>query len=212
MKIFRFVFNNILVNTYLLVASDGETILIDPACGNPKECDHLEKIIKKHKMHVAMVIATHSHADHVMGIKMVMDICPDASFLMHQNAYGLYKTTNDYSLLMGFTKTELPVPSDFLQGGETLRISDIELEVLSTPGHAQGSISLYNKESNSLFTGDVLFRDSIGRTDLPGGDFIVLRESIYEKLFTLPPDTVVFPGHGDSTTIGYEKENNLFLN
>jgi glyoxylase-like metal-dependent hydrolase (beta-lactamase superfamily II) len=210
-KVLRTVFNSYLVNSYILIASDHQAILIDPACSNQNESERLQKIIEKHDIHLTGMIATHTHADHVMGVKLIMDIYPNIPFLMHREAYPLYTMTNDYSIIMGFEKRELPAPAQYVTDGEKLRVSDIELEVLYTPGHAPGSICLYNKEENIVFSGDVLFRNSIGRTDLPGGNFDVLRSSIYEKLFILPLETDVFPGHGDSTTIGFEKENNPFL-
>jgi glyoxylase-like metal-dependent hydrolase (beta-lactamase superfamily II) len=210
-KIIRTVFNSYLVNCYLLIADDHKAILIDPACSNQKECEQLHKIIKEQDIQLTSIIATHTHADHVMGIKLIMDICPDIPFLMHQEAYPLYTMTNDFSIIMGFEKRELPNPTQYVTDGEILQVSDIVLEVLYTPGHAPGSICLYSKVNNLLFSGDVLFRNSIGRTDLLGGNFEVLRDAIYEKLFTLPADTDVFPGHGDCTTIAFEKENNPFL-
>jgi glyoxylase-like metal-dependent hydrolase (beta-lactamase superfamily II) len=211
MKVLRTVFNSYLVNSYLLIASDNKAILVDPACSNQKESERLQKIIREHNLQLTSIIATHTHADHVMGAKLVMDIFPDIPFLMHEEAYPLYMMTNDFSLIMGFKKRELPNPTRYIAEGENLQVSDIELKVLYTPGHAPGSICLYSKADNMLFSGDVLFRNSIGRTDLPGGSYDMLRNSIYEKLFTLPSDTVVLPGHGDSTSIEFEKGNNPFL-
>jgi glyoxylase-like metal-dependent hydrolase (beta-lactamase superfamily II) len=211
MTIIKAVFNSYLVNSYLLIASDNKAILVDPACSNQEECEQLQHIIKKHDIHLTTIIATHTHADHIMGAKLVMDICPGIPFLMHQEAYPLYKRANNYSLLMGFEKRELPDPTQYVTDEEMLQVSDMEIKILYTPGHAPGSICLYSKADNLLFSGDVLFRNSIGRTDLPGGNFDVLRNSIYEKIFTLPPNTDIFPGHGDSTSIEFEKKNNPFL-
>ncbi len=211
MKVLRTVFNSYLVNSYLLIANDGKAVLIDPACSDQKECDRLQKIINEHNLSLVSIITTHTHADHVMGVKLLLDTYPEATFLMHKEAYLLYTMTNDYSMIMGFEKRELPDPTGYVSDGEMLHFSDISLNVLYTPGHAPGSICLYSKEDNMLFSGDVLFHNSIGRTDLPGGSFDVLKKSIFEKLFTLPSDTIVLPGHGDRTTIGFEKDNNPFL-
>jgi glyoxylase-like metal-dependent hydrolase (beta-lactamase superfamily II) len=211
MKILRFVCNSYLVNSYLLIADDDRAILIDAACNDQQEFEHLQEIIKKYNIRLTTVIMTHTHADHIMGIKQIMDNYPDVSFLIHREAEPLYTRANDYSMIMGFKKREFPSPTGYVTDGETLQVSDIALEILYTPGHAPGSICLYLRKENLLFSGDVLFRDSIGRTDLPGGSFDTLKKSIYEKLFTLPDDTTVFPGHGDNTTLGYEKTNNPFL-
>ena len=211
MKILRTVFNSYLVNSYLLIAGDNTGVLIDPACSNEEEAKRLQKIIEENNVRLSAIIATHTHADHTMGAKFVLDAYPNAAFLMHKEAEPLYKMTNDYSLIMGFKKVELPNPTQYVAEGEMLQFSDIELKVLYTPGHAPGSICLYSKADDVLFSGDVLFCSSIGRTDLPGGSFEVLRQSIFEKLFTLPLNTLVLPGHGDNTSIEFEKDNNPFL-
>lgn len=209
---FRFVCNSYLVNSYLLVSDRKTAILIDPAYGNQEESEMLKKFVKENYIRILTVIATHTHADHIMGVKRVMDIFPDASFLMHHEGLFFYHMANDHSVIMGFEKQEFPSPSQFVRDGEIVKVSDIQLEVLVTPGHAPGSICLYNKKDNLLFTGDVLFRESIGRTDMWGGSLNTLKKSIFEKLFTLPPETVVLPGHGDQTTIDYEQKHNPFLN
>ena len=211
MKVLKTVCNSYLVNSYLLISGDNKGVLIDPACSDDAEWNRLQKIINEHNANLVSVIATHTHADHVMGAKFVMDSYPDAVFLIHKEGEPLYKTTNDYSLIMGFKKREMPNPTGYVTDNEVLPFSDIELQVLYPPGHAPGSICLYAKSDDVVFTGDVLFQSSIGRTDLLGGSFEVLKTSIYEKLFTLPPNTMVLPGHGDSTTIEFEKENNPYL-
>jgi len=211
MKIIRTVCNSYLVNSYLLIADDNKGLLIDPACNDHQEFDRLQKIIKDNNVSLVGIVATHPHADHVMGAKFVLDAYPDAVFLLHKEGEPLYRTTNNFSMIMGFKKREIPNPTGYVEDGEVLHFSDIELQVFYTPGHAPGSICLYSKADEVVFSGDVLFHSNIGRTDLPGGSFDVLRNSIFEKLFTLPPNTTVLPGHGDSTSIEFEKENNPFL-
>ena len=211
MKIFKTVCNSYLVNSYLLIASDNKGILIDPACNDESEFDRLQRIINEQNVNLVGIIATHTHADHIMGAKFVLNAYPDAIFLMHKEGEPLYKTTNDYSMIMGFKKREMPNPTGYVTDNEILHFSDIELQVFYTPGHAPGSICLYSKSDDVVFTGDVLFCGDIGRTDLPGGNFEVLRTSIQTKLFTLPENTLVLPGHGDSTTIEFEKDNNQYL-
>ena len=211
MKILRTVCNSYLVNSYILIAEDNTVVLIDPACDNEEEFNRLLKIINKQNLTIVATIITHPHADHVMGAKFMTDTFPQAELLMHEEGNSLYLEMNDYSLIMGFDKRDIPVPTRYVADDEILTFSDIELQVLYTPGHAPGSICLYAKTDDVLFSGDVLFQSSIGRTDLPGGSFDVLKKSIYEKLFVLPEDTIVLPGHGDQTTIEYEKKNNPFL-
>ena len=211
MNILQAVFNSYAVNTYLLAAEDGTTVIIDPACANEAEFAKLKGIIAQEQLNVVCVLLTHAHADHVLGVPFLVDAYPNAQFLMHEEGLPLYENANDYSLVMGFKKREFPAPSGFLTDGQELKFSDIELKVSYTPGHAPGSVCYYAKEEVVVFTGDVLFHRSIGRTDLPGGSLKTLRNSIREKLFTLPPDTLVLSGHGDSTTIEFEKEYNPFL-
>ena len=211
MKIVRTVCNSYLVNSYILIAEDNTGVLIDPCCSSKEEFGRLLKIIDEYKLNMLATLITHPHADHVMGTKFMTDTFPKAELLMHKEGYPLYLSMNDYSMIMGFEKRDIPQPTRYISDGELLNFSDIELKVLDTPGHAPGSVCLYSKSDSVVFSGDVLFQNSIGRTDLPGGSFDVLKKSIYEKLFTLPGDTIVLPGHGDQTTIEFEKEHNPFL-
>ena len=211
MNIHQDAFNSYEVNTYLLVAGDGKTVVIDPACENKAEFARLEKIIAEKQLDIVCILLTHAHADHVLGVKFITDAFPNAQFLMHKEGLPLYEAANDFSLVMGFKKRELPALSGFIIDGQTLTFSDIVLNVFYTPGHAPGSLCYYAPSEEVVFTGDVLFHSSIGRTDLPGGSFEALRKSIVEKLFTLPDNTLVLPGHGDETTIEFEKQCNPFI-
>jgi len=211
MNISQFKFNSYAVNTYLLSAKDNTAVIIDPACADEAEFSRLKKVIAEKQLNVVCVLLTHPHADHVLGVKFVMDAFPDAQFLMHEEGLRLYEQANDYSLIMGFQKRILPAPTGFVNDGQVLEFSDIQLKVFYTPGHAPGSVCFYSASENVVFTGDVLFYGSIGRTDLPGGSFEVLRTSIMEKLFTLPHSTLVLPGHDQETSIDFEKQHNPFL-
>ena len=211
MNILHFTFNSYSVNTYLLVAEDKKAVIIDPGCANKLEFARLEKTIAEKQLDIVCILLTHPHADHVMGVKFVMDAFPEAQFLIHKEGLPLYECANDFSLIMGFQKREFPAPTGFVNEGQMLVFSDIELKVFYTPGHAPGSVCYYAENEGVVFTGDVLFHNSIGRTDLPGGSFETLRTSIVEKLFTLPHSTVVLPGHEEETTIEFEKQNNPFL-
>lgn len=211
MNISQAVFNSYAVNTYLLTAEDRTTVLIDPACADKAEFARLKKTIEEKQLNVVCMLLTHAHADHILGIPFVADAFPNAQFLMHKEGLPLYEDANDYSLIMGFKKREFPAPSGLVTDGQELVFSDIKLKVLHTPGHAPGSICYYAKEEDVVFSGDVLFCSSVGRTDLPGGDTETLYHSIREQLFTLPNTTLVLPGHGSETTIGFEKQHNPFL-
>jgi glyoxylase-like metal-dependent hydrolase (beta-lactamase superfamily II) len=212
MNVSQIEFNSYCVNTYLLAADrDNTAVVIDPACSNEAEFSHLKRVIEEKKLDVVCILLTHTHADHILGVNYVKDLFPDAQFLMHEEGLPLYENANDYSMVMGFKKREFPAPSGFLSDGQVLKFSDIKLKVLYTPGHAPGSVCYYAMNDDFVFTGDVLFRNSIGRTDLPGGSLDTLLYSIKEKLFTLPDNTTVLAGHEGDTGIGLEKQNNPFL-
>ena len=212
MDITQTAFNSYAVNTYLLKATNKKTVIIDPACADKSEFARLERIIAEEQLDIVCILLTHPHADHILGVKYVMDAFPNVQFLMHEEGLPLYQDANDYSMVMGFKKREFPAPSGFLTDGQELNFaSDLKLKVFYTPGHAPGSVCYYAKDEDVVFTGDVLFRESIGRTDLPGGSYETLLASIREKLLTLPDFTLVLSGHGGDTTIAFEKENNSFL-
>src|SRR5690606_26658573 len=130
---------------------------------------------------------------------------------IHEGELPVLQSGTMVANMYGLPYQTSPEPSGFLKEGDIVELDELSLQVLFTPGHSPASICLYNAHDGWLIGGDVLFRESIGRTDLPGGDMTTLLESIRTKLFTLPPDTVVYPGHGPSTTIGYEKMFNPFL-
>jgi glyoxylase-like metal-dependent hydrolase (beta-lactamase superfamily II) len=131
--------------------------------------------------------------------------------MMHHDAFPLYEHADNFCMVMGFNKQNLPNPDGFLEDNQIISLGGESIKVLHTPGHANGSICLYNEKNNFVLSGDVLFRQSIGRTDLPGGNYDWLIQSIQSKLFTLPQLTKVFPGHGDVSDIGFEMKNNPFL-
>ena len=205
-----FVFNGFMVNTYLLFDETREAIIVDAACSDEREEEHLENFLETKSLKLVHNINTHCHIDHILGNAFIED------------RYGIrpeYHPANEPFLLRakelgasyGYTLSRIPDPGSFLHDGEMIRWGGSSLKVIYTPGHADGSCSLYNQEQGFVLTGDVLFRDSIGRTDFPTGDFDLLMKSIREKLFTLPDDTVIYPGHGPETEIGYEKRNNPFI-
>ena len=205
-----FTFNPVQENTYVVYNEKGHCCIIDPGCYFASEEQELKNFIEQNHLQPVYLLNTHCHLDHIFGNNFI------------------YKT---YGLTLWLNKLEKPVleygpasgqlwqmPFDnydaelnFLDEGDTIRLDDDQLEVLFTPGHSPGHVSFYSRENKFVISGDVLFEGSVGRTDLPGGDFNILQESIRTKLYTLPAETIVYPGHGDTTTIGDEMKTNPFV-
>lgn len=210
MRVERFTFNPFQENTYLLIASDGSCAIVDPGCYGPQECDVLSSYIESNGLRPEYLLHTHCHLDHMFGNRYVADrynLTPKH----HPHETLILKAAVDTGMRFGLPVEASPDGDPCLLDGIFVQIDDLRLEILHTPGHSPGSVCFYHSESGQLIGGDVLFRESIGRSDLPGGDHHILLKSIREKLFTLPEKTTVFPGHGETTSIGYEIRNNHFL-
>lgn len=206
-----FVFNPFGENTYIIYSATGECVIVDPGCATTGEEDRLFGFIDSHRLKPLRVINTHGHVDHVVGnnaVKRRYGI-PVAA---HPDTQEDFKQAKRQAVWLGFQLVgDIDLPDVDLEDDELIRLGDGVLEVICTPGHARGSVSLYAPAEGWVFTGDALFCRSVGRTDLPGGDFDTLRESIRSRLFTLPDDTEVFCGHGEPTTIGEEKDFNPYV-
>ncbi|NLO42355.1 MAG: MBL fold metallo-hydrolase [Bacteroidales bacterium] len=211
MKILTLVFNHFLVNTYLIYADNNDCVLIDPACNNEMEEQKLQEVISNHKLSIKYILLTHTHIDHIAGCEFAKKMYHNAKLVMHKEALPLYENANNFTMVMGFNKQNLPEVDEFIAEDQYIELGEDKLKVIHTPGHANGSICLYAEKYGFVVSGDVLFLQSIGRSDLPGGNHQTLLNSIKNKLLSLPPDTKVFPGHGDATDIAFEKENNPFL-
>jgi hydroxyacylglutathione hydrolase len=205
-----FTFNPVQENTYVLYNEKGECCIIDPGCYFASEETALTSFVEDNHLTPVLLLNTHCHLDHIFGNRFVHK---KYGLLLH--LHQLEKRVLEYGPTSG---QAWGLPFDnydaelvFIDEGQTIRIGDEELEILFTPGHSPGSISFYSKAHKFVIAGDVLFQGSVGRTDLPGGDFTILEESIKTKLYTLPEDVIVFPGHGDSTTIGDEMKSNPFV-
>ncbi len=199
-----------MVNSYILSDETGECILIDAACYEPEEEDEIRSFIVANNLKLVRNLNTHCHIDHVLGNNFIArDYAIQPEF--HENSMVFFNTLKEMGSSFGYTINQIPAPKRFLTDGETIHWGNSSLKVLYTPGHAAGSVCFYNEIQGFVITGDVLFKDTIGRTDLPTGDFDQLMNSIKNKLFSLPPETKVYPGHGPETTIGYEMENNPFI-
>jgi hydroxyacylglutathione hydrolase len=206
----RFVFNSFGVNTYVISGKNHECIIVDPACMTGKEEKELSGYIHDYHLTPVMMVNTHFHVDHILGNAFVCNTY-GLKPVAHKNGKLFWETAREFGTVFGLDMQQIVKPEIFVDDGDVLKAGDIELRVLYTPGHAEGSISLVNDLQNFVITGDVLFYGSIGRTDLPTGDYDLLKESIQQKLFSLPFDCKVYPGHGPETSIGYEKLNNPFL-
>ncbi|MES2649707.1 MAG: MBL fold metallo-hydrolase [Bacteroidota bacterium] len=209
-----FTFSPVQENTYLLYNDAGEACIIDPGCYNTYEEQQLDDFIKQQKLVPGLLLNTHCHLDHVFGLKWAAE-----KYGLTPHIHTLEKQMLEMAPISG-DMWNLPFKGykgalNFLTEGQTIRLGSDELQVLFAPGHSPGHVCFYNEIGNNnipyLIGGDVLFRESIGRTDLPFGDHQTLIQNIKTKLFTLPDQTVVYPGHGDSTTIGFEKKYNPFL-
>lgn len=205
------VFNPFSENTYIIYNETGECVIIDPGCSTPDEENRLFGFIDSHRLKPLRIINTHGHVDHVVGNNAVKRRY-GISVAAHPDTKPDIIQAKRQAVWLGMQKEgDIDLPDVDLKDDELINIGDSVLEVICTPGHARGSVSLYAPVEGWVFTGDALFNRSIGRTDLPGGDFGTLRESIRSRLFTLPDDTEVYCGHGDSTTIAEEKDFNPYV-
>jgi hydroxyacylglutathione hydrolase len=183
-----------------------EAIVIDPG----DNIDQILAILARHSLKVKAIVITHAHIDHIGGAAK-LKAATGAPVRMNASDQELYDQIDAQAAWLGMNPPERTSIDTEARDGDTLALGDAVFHVLHTPGHTQGSISLWIPAENKLIAGDTLFRDSIGRTDLPGGNGRQILRSIHDKLLTLPEDAAVIAGHGASTTIGREKERNPFL-
>lgn len=212
MNIKIFTFNQFFENTFIISDSTNECIIIDPGCYDKNEKQILQDYILSNNLVPTRLINTHCHIDHILGNNFVSKTW-DLELEIHQKDIDLLKNSKNIADLYGFVNYEKsPITNKFLVEGDIIEFGKSNLEVLFTPGHAPGHISLYSKNENFIISGDVLFNNSIGRTDLPGGNYSTLIDTIKSKILCLDDSTVVYCGHGPSTTVGKERINNPFLN
>lgn len=205
-----FPFNAFQVNTYVLYDETNNSIIVDAANYDELENDILTNFIKSNNLHVKYHINTHCHVDHVLGGYFVEKNL-NTGLTVHKGSKIFLDNAVEQAKMYGFNLEKVAKISEFVEDGDELNFGNSSLTVLFIPGHADGSICLVNYDNRFVITGDVLFKDSIGRTDLPTGNYNMLIENIEKKLFSLPDDFTIFPGHGPSTKIGYEKQNNPFF-
>lgn len=205
-----FEFSPIQENTYIVYNEFNNCIIIDPGCYFDEEKETLANFIDKMKLVPKMLLNTHCHLDHVFGNKFVADKY-GLTLRIHEREKKVLEFAPASGLMYNMPFDNYMGAIDFINEGDTIALDADELKVLFTPGHSPASLSFYSEKDGFVISGDALFKQSIGRTDLPGGDYDLLIEKIKSQLLTLPDATKVFSGHGAETTIGAEKRNNPFL-
>ena len=198
-------------NCYLLFDETHECVIIDPGMYTGDEQNALLKFIAENKLKPVLLLNTHCHIDHVLGNKFVYDtygLLPR----FHEGELPVLTAVVSYAPQMGIRYEVSPLPEVYLEAAGTIEFGNSKLKLIFAPGHSPAHLCFYGEDDQFLIGGDVLFYQSIGRTDLPGGNHAQLLKNIREKLFVLPDECTVYPGHGPATSIGLEKKNNPFLN
>ena len=210
LKIKSFTFNPYQENTYLIFDDSKEAVVIDPGNYEAYENELISKFIDENKLQLKKIILTHCHIDHCLGNKYLNEKY-GAELLIPFDERDLYKNVENIATLFGFANYSHLDENEYLKEKDKIEFGNIKLDVLFLPGHSPGHLAFYFKNDNLCFSGDVLFYNSIGRTDLPGGDHDTLINSIKNKLFLLNPNTIIYPGHGQKTTLKNEMKDNPFL-
>jgi hydroxyacylglutathione hydrolase len=209
LQVKSFAFNPFQENSYILFDETNDCVVIDPGCYEDDEKLELTDFIASNNLKVTLLLNTHCHVDHVLGNSFVKDKYK-VKFLIHANDEPVLKAVKIYAPNYGFYMYQEATPDAYMKADDIISFGNQQLRVLFVPGHAPGHVAFYSEENKLVIGGDVLFLNSIGRTDLPGGNYNTLIDSIHQKLFTLPDDVTVYPGHGPKTTIGFEKKTNPF--
>jgi glyoxylase-like metal-dependent hydrolase (beta-lactamase superfamily II) len=210
MKLKQLVFNPLQENTYVIWDESSECAIVDPGCFHRAEREELEAFIANQHLKPVRLLLTHAHFDHVFGCRWAAErwnLTPE----LHAEELPVLRMAVAVAQVYGFRMEAPPETVDLIETGKLLRFGKTELEVRHTPGHSPGSVSFYHAPSGQVVVGDVLFRGSIGRTDLPGGSMDTLERSIRQQLYTLPDATTVWSGHGPETSIAHEKAYNPFV-
>ncbi len=210
MQVEPFTFNPFMTNCYLC-HDQGEAALIDASCDTEAECTAVMDVIEEHDLDVRHLLLTHAHVDHIFGCRFFEDRI-DQRFKAHEAAVPFIERADEQATAFGVEVDPPSVPSTHLAEGNVISFGDVALEILHTPGHSPDSISFVHRPSKQAVTGDVLFQNSIGRTQgLPQTSRAQLLESITEKLLPLGDDFTIYPGHGPTTTLGQERAQNPFV-
>lgn len=205
-----FTFSPIQENTYLLYNEKGKALIIDPGCYFDEEREMLRSFLQQNNLDLQLLLNTHCHLDHVFGNKWIHETF-GLLLHIHQKEKQVLDFAPASGLMWNMPFDNYNAELKYIKEEEEILLEDDRLKILFAPGHSPGHVCFYCKEQGFVIGGDVLFRQSIGRTDLPGGNHEMLIQSIKTQLFTLPDETIVYSGHGPATTIGYEKKHNPFL-
>ena len=205
-----YAFNPFLENTYLIYDETNSCIILDPGCYFAEEQKKLTDFIENNRLRPEYIVHSHGHVDHILGTNFLRDHY-NIQAIMHQDDLEILRRSKDFGEMIGIEIEQPRDPEIFVKEGEQITFGNTAFDILHLPGHSPGSIGLYNKEAQVIFAGDVLFRRGIARTDLMGGDHSTLLNNIKSKLFVLDDATIVYPGHGEHTTIKEEKAENTML-
>jgi hydroxyacylglutathione hydrolase len=205
-----FTFNPYQENTYLLIDQEGNCVIIDPGMHSLQEQSYFKDFIVNNNLKPTLLLNTHCHIDHVLGNHFIHEnwgLKPN----FHEFEVPVLVSVENYAPQMGIRYETSPIPETFLQDKEIIEFGGHKIEAIFAPGHSPGHLCYYIADQKILIGGDVLFQNSIGRTDLPGGDHQTLLNSIQKRIYRLPENVEVYPGHGPTTTIGFEKKTNPFV-
>jgi hydroxyacylglutathione hydrolase len=203
-----FQFNAFQENTYVVLNDQGEALIFDPGCYSKEEENVLSDFISENELSVLAVLYTHAHIDHILGAAFVQRKFQVPSYL-HPLDHSTWTSVASYAHVYGFEGYQMQdLPSEELSDHQELSIGSFRMKIRHAPGHAPGHVVFYFESDQFIINGDVLFKGSFGRVDLPGGDLDVLKSSIFNILFKYPEETIVYCGHGPETTIGQEKRTN----
>jgi hydroxyacylglutathione hydrolase len=208
----KFTFNPFSENTYVVWdEKTNEGMVVDPGCYGPNEEKELENFLDNRNIILKYLILTHCHIDHLLGCRFIKEKFSPL-YLAPEDDLPLLKEAERQGSTFGLEIDDSPpLPDDYLNENSKIVLGNTPVIILYTPGHSPGEHCIYFEKEKFCITGDVLFRNSIGRTDLRGGNYSILLQSIKDKLFVLPDDVIIYPGHGDSSKIGIEKSDNPFL-
>ncbi|MBQ9137395.1 MAG: MBL fold metallo-hydrolase [Alistipes sp.] len=211
MNIVKFVFNPLQENTFVVWDESLECIIIDAGNASAEEHDRLAAFIAEQKLKPVMAVNTHGHFDHILGVKFLKDKYGVKFALSAKDDYLRTTATESFSMFCSGKVESVPEIDIDLETIDSIHFGNTELKIIRTPGHTPGGVCLLHQQSQQMFTGDTLFRESIGRSDLPGGDYSTLMHSILENLIPLGDEITIYPGHSEKSTIGHESLYNPFV-
>ncbi|MEX2485644.1 MAG: MBL fold metallo-hydrolase [Brumimicrobium sp.] len=211
MKIVQFTFNPLQENTFVVFDDQKNAVIIDPGCYFREEKEYLAKYISEKELKPVALLNTHAHLDHIMGNAFVKETY-DIDLYLHKLDLPVLEMGEKSAEVYGLNQFEKsPMPDKWIEEGQDLKFGDIEFTIIFGPGHAPGHVAFYNAAQNILINGDIVFKGSYGRVDLPGGNFEDLKSTITNKIFTLPDETTIYCGHGPETSVKNEKNSNPIL-